>query len=383
DELEAALIDRHSHILVTGPLTENGQRWGRTLSDWIGKISVDAVLVEADGAKCLPFKAPAAHEPVIPAATTLLVPVVGLDAVGGRVRDMCHRPNQVCAITGLDMGDQITPSAIAAVLAHPDGGLKGRPSPARVRILINKADNDEKIQIAREIVSLLPVNNTSKRQNRIHAVVIGAIAARYPVVEVHRPVAAIVLAAGRSLRMKGDVPKQLLPWRGKTVIRQVVDTLSALPLDSVLVVVGHRAEKVTTAVEGTRAQTVLNPDYETGEMLSSAKAGIRALDERIGGCLVVLGDQPWLEPAVVQELLNVYARNPCGLVAPVFQGQRGNPVLIDRRYWPELLALADGLAPRRLLEAHADDVCLVPVETGSIHKDLDTWDDYQTSLQNE
>jgi molybdenum cofactor cytidylyltransferase len=129
--------------------------------------------------------------------------------------------------------------------------------------------------------------------------------------------------------------------------------------------------------------TVINPEYKTGEMLSSAKAGVRAMNERVGGCLIVLGDQPWLDPTVIEQLLDAFAQHPCGLVAPVFQGQRGNPVLIGRQYWPELLALEGRKAPRHVLKAHADDIFLVPVETDTIHKDMDTWEDYCAALQNQ
>lgn len=380
-------FSRNNLILVSGPLTENGQRWGsipaelwdRVLQEWIGKQTADVVLVEADGAKCLPFKAPAPHEPVVPQATTLLVPVVGLDAVGARVRDTAFRPERVCSLTGLGMEDHLTPDAIAAVMAHPDGGLKGCPPAARVCVLANKADTEQRVQAARQIARrlLYSVNGAGK----ISRVITGTITGPNPVVVVHRPVAAVVLAAGQSLRMKSEVPKQLLPWKGKTVVRQVVETLSGLDLDPIVVVVGHRSEQVAAEFKATRARMVLNPDYKTHEMLSSAKTGIRNLDERTGACLIVLGDQPWIEPAVIEKLLSAYAAAPCGLVAPTFQGRRGNPVLIDRQYWPDLLALADDRAPRHLLEQYAGDLLLVPVETDSVLMDIDTWEDYKRAVE--
>ena len=104
------------------------------------------------------------------------------------------------------------------------------------------------------------------------------------------------------------------------------------------------------------------------------------LGEEVSGCLVVLADQPWLEASVLEALLDAYTAGTAGIVAPVFQGKRGHPVLIDRRHWPELMALERGLAPRDLLQRHPADTCLVPVETRSGLDDMDTLDDYEQAL---
>lgn len=376
----ASALNSCSHVLVTGPLVEDGTRWGGVSPEWVEQVTVlpqvDAVLVEADGARCLPFKAPAEHEPVVPDSTTLLVPMVGVEAIGRVVRVAAHRPERVCALTGLSPEDAVTPQAVAAVLAHPAGGLKGRPAGARARALINQVETPEQLAAAREIsASLL---ETPGRP--FEAVVIGAVGTSSPVLEVRRPVAAVVLAAGRSLRMPGETSKLLFPWEDTTVIRRVVETLSGCPVRPLLVVTGYEADRVSQELAGAPAQMVHNPDYAAGEMLSSLQAGIRALTPEVSGCLVVLGDQPWLEPAVVEAVLEGYAAGPAGIVAPAFGGRRGHPVLIDRRHWPELLALEPGQAPRELLQRHPADVRLVDVESDSVLRDMDTWEEYQEAV---
>jgi len=101
----------------------------------------DYVLVEADGARGKSFKAPDAHEPVIPQATTLVVVVMGADAFGEKVGEAAHRPERVEALTGFDRSSRITPALAAAVVGHPDGGLRNVPTHARVVVAATKVND--------------------------------------------------------------------------------------------------------------------------------------------------------------------------------------------------------------------------------------------------
>ncbi|MBT8217166.1 MAG: putative selenium-dependent hydroxylase accessory protein YqeC [Acidimicrobiia bacterium] len=100
--------------------------------------SATHVLVEADGARSRPLKAPAAHEPVIPGAATLVVVVMGIDALGRTLFEAAHRPPEAAALTGLTEWARITPAVAAQVLTHPDGGLKGVPAASRVVVALTK-----------------------------------------------------------------------------------------------------------------------------------------------------------------------------------------------------------------------------------------------------
>ena len=104
----------------------------------------------------LPFKAPAAHEPVIPAETTLALVVVGADVLGRPLdADHVHRPGRVSALSGARMGAPVTPEVVARVLAHPEGGRKGVPGTARLVVLINKVDALADPVLARETAERL------------------------------------------------------------------------------------------------------------------------------------------------------------------------------------------------------------------------------------
>lgn len=115
----------------------------------------DLVLVEADGSAGKPLTAPKAHEPVIPASTTTVLAVAGLDALGQPVHAM-HRPEVIANLTGVSLDAPVNAEVMAAVLSHPLGNTKGRPARARVIYLLNKADDDERLQHGKAVAELLP-----------------------------------------------------------------------------------------------------------------------------------------------------------------------------------------------------------------------------------
>jgi molybdenum cofactor cytidylyltransferase len=211
--------------------------------------------------------------------------------------------------------------------------------------------------------------------SRMTQVIIGAVQSGQPIREVHKRVTAVVLAAGQAKRMGRT--KQLLPWGKTTVLGQVLRNLRETAVHYTLVVTGHEAEEVAKIAAEEEAETVFNPDYEAGEMLSSLQTAVRHLSNHIQAVLVVLADQPQVEPAVINQILAAYWQQKSDLIAPSFAGQRGNPVLIGRAYFEELLSLPADAAPRHLLQKHGDALHLVPVASDAILRDLDLIDDYE------
>ena len=204
--------------------------------------------------------------------------------------------------------------------------------------------------------------------------------------EVWRRVTAVVLAAGESRRMGRN--KLLLPWGETTVLGQTLDNVRASAVHNVMVVTGHEREQVEAVVRrqspvfGASSDLAVpslpainNADYAKG-MLASVQTAIDALPPAIDAILVVLGDQPMVGPETINRLLVAYAATPAGLVAPFSGGRRGNPVLIDRRYFAELLALPADAAPRALLARYPDDVLAVPVADDAVLHDLDLPEQY-------
>jgi molybdenum cofactor cytidylyltransferase len=192
-------------------------------------------------------------------------------------------------------------------------------------------------------------------------------------------ISAIVVAGGLSTRM--GAPKQLLPYGKHTVVEQIVSVLLKCSLDEIVVVTGHKRHAVETRLAAWSVRPVFNSNYQAGEMLSSVKCGLAALDSEVNAALLVLGDQPQLETAAVQQLIATYQTEPAGLVIPSFQMRRGHPILIDRDYWPEILTLDSNRTLRDVIVTHDDEICYVAVETDSVLRDIDTPEDYQQELQ--
>lgn len=115
----------------------------------------DVVLIEADGAKLRPLKAPADHEPVIPPQTHAVIGAAGLDCVGKPIGKICHRPERVAALLGTGQDHILTPADVAVVLASPQGGRKGVSPAMAYRCLLNKADDDARRAMGQEIQALL------------------------------------------------------------------------------------------------------------------------------------------------------------------------------------------------------------------------------------
>jgi molybdenum cofactor cytidylyltransferase len=177
-----AELGAHGHVLVIGatdPVSGKAEGVSLELFRCLRAWCPDAcILNEADGSRMLPFKAPAAHEPVIPTETTLVVIVVGADVFGKPLdADHVHRPELVGALSGAPQGVAITPEIVARVLAHPDGGRKGVPPGARVVALINKVERLTDRTAARETAERL------LREPAIQSVLLTALRAEEPVLE--------------------------------------------------------------------------------------------------------------------------------------------------------------------------------------------------------
>jgi molybdenum cofactor cytidylyltransferase len=185
------------------------------------------------------------------------------------------------------------------------------------------------------------------------------------------PVAAIVLAAGRSTRM-GGANKLLCEVAGAPMLRHVAGSALGSRARPVLVVTGHQQDAVRAALAGLPVRFVANPDYASG-LMSSLKAGIAALPGGIAGALVALGDMPMLRPADFDRLIAAFLAAAAGaIIVPVHRGRRGNPVLWPAAYFLEILALEGDTGARQLFARHAAAIREVPVEAAAVLEDIDT-----------
>ena len=192
-----------------------------------------------------------------------------------------------------------------------------------------------------------------------------AMASRAPAV------AAIVLAAGLSSRM-APRHKLLVPdAAGVPMVARVVDAVLASRARPVLVVTGHRAAEVQAALAGRPVQFVTAADHADG-LSASLRAGLASAPAASTAALVVLGDMPLVTPAAIDRLIETYdPEEGRTIVVPTHDGELGNPVLWDRRFFADIMALTGDAGARRLLRQHADSVTEVELDDGVL-RDFDT-----------
>ncbi|GAB0113145.1 nucleotidyltransferase family protein [Acidisoma sp. C75] len=187
---------------------------------------------------------------------------------------------------------------------------------------------------------------------------------------------AVVLAAGLSTRMGGP-HKLLLDFGGEPVLRRVVSALLALGPAEVVVVTGHRAAEIGAALGGLPLRLVHNPDYAAGQA-GSVATGMRALAAPCAAVMIMLGDQPLLTPAALARLLAAYGAMPAdrSMLVPLYQGTRGNPVMVAARHIPAIATGALRLGCRKLIEMYPEEVALVEMADPAFIRDCDTPEDY-------
>ena len=193
-------------------------------------------------------------------------------------------------------------------------------------------------------------------------------------------VAGIILAAGEGSRM--GTTKQLLPFRGKSVLECVIDSALASDLHRVVVVLGHQADRLIPMMKGKEVEVVVNPRYREGQS-TSLKAGLEALSVETDAALFLLADQPLITPVLIGGILNAYRTSGNPIVLPEFEGRRGNPVLFSRETFPRIEALAEDCGARPLFQEYAGRLLTVPVYGPAIHFDIDTMEDYRRLLEQE
>ncbi len=337
-------------------------------------LEADAVIYEADGARQLPFKAPAAHEPVIANATRLVVSVIGASVFGTPLDDAhVHRAALVAQIAGARIGDPVTPLLAARVLAHSSGGLKNKPAAARAIVLINQVDDAVQLTAARALAHLL------LGYDGVSAVAIGALRdPSQPIRETHRRVAAIILAAGAGTRMGGRI-KQLLPWRGTTLIEHALDLALRSDATETIAVLGAHAETIRPLIEHRGARIAFNRQW-SGGLSTSIRAGLGALAPEIDAAIFINADQPALTSDIINALIQRYRETTAPIIAPTYAGKRGSPVLFDRAHFNALTQLTGEQGGREILAQQA--VELVAFDDARWGMDVDTLSEYARALEN-
>ena len=399
--LETGLI---GIVLITGEL--KGDRTEPVNDEVLGLIHKFCskhsipLLIEADGSRQKALKGWAGHEPPIPDFVDHVVTVAGLSGLGKPLNEeFVHRPVLFSELSGTREGDTIDSNSLTHTLLHDQSSLKNAPSRARRTALLNQADNPE-LQASARAMSLALLS-------KYQSVVISSLE-RGRVFAAHEPVAGIILAAGESSRY--GKAKQLLEWKGEPFVRVTAKRALEAGLEPVLVITGANAEPVESAVKDLNVLVVRNPNWKSGQA-SSIRAGIQTLRpppslpqirqsidfdpnnmlvgfgggarraEEVGSCIFLLVDQPQITASILQALIEKHAEELASIVAPMVLDRRANPVLFDRKTFPDLLTLEGDVGGRAIF--HKYQVEYLPWHDDRLLLDVDTPEHYQRLLADE
>src|SRR5260370_32165120 len=191
-------------------------------------------------------------------------------------------------------------------------------------------------------------------------------------------VAAVVLAAGMSRRMKspGVEPKQVLRLSGKPLVQHALDNIQRSHVDEIVLVLGFAADAVRKQIATDGVRVVVNSDYAQG-MGTSLRTGLSALSASVKAAFVVLADQPFVRPETLDRMIACHREPAAEITIPLYKGFRGNPVLLDRTVFPELMGLSCDVGCRAIFGSHTQGIRKVEADDPGVLLDIDSLEDFE------
>lgn len=186
-------------------------------------------------------------------------------------------------------------------------------------------------------------------------------------------ISAIVLAAGQATRF-GQC-KQLMRLGDKTLLEHVLDNVNRSKVDDVVVVLGAHADEIQRQLHFDKERIVINPDFALG-MSTSIQSGLRALPAAADAAMIVLGDQPFVTSRTLDLLISEYQQKRPSVVVPTYNGFRGNPVLVDKSLFPEMMEIRGDIGCRAIFGDHPETISKVPVDDLGVVIDIDTMEEF-------
>jgi molybdenum cofactor cytidylyltransferase len=205
-----------------------------------------------------------------------------------------------------------------------------------------------------------------------------------------RNVAAVILAAGGSSRL--GRPKQLLTFRGETLVRRAVRAGAEAGCDPVIVVVGAMSSTIRSEVDAiresriasspapgddARATVVENAEWQNG-VGTSIRRGLEQLDGSVQAVVLIACDQPFVDASVIAELIAAHEKTGKPMIASRYAKTLGVPALFDRSCFADLRGLPADSGAKSLMTTRPNEVAAIAFEKGAI--DIDTPEDFERLL---
>jgi len=190
----------------------------------------------------------------------------------------------------------------------------------------------------------------------------------------------IILAAGQSKRMR-EMNKLLIKIDNQTMIEKIVDISLKSSANNTIVVLGYENDILQRILDNKKITTIVNKEYLKGQS-SSLQLGISALPEDCDAALIMLGDMPNINSRLINQLIENYNPNDNkSIIIPTYKNKKGNPVLIDREFFPDILSIKGDKGAKDIIKVNKNYIKELPQKNSTIVEDIDTKDDLANYLK--
>lgn len=190
-------------------------------------------------------------------------------------------------------------------------------------------------------------------------------------------ISGIILAAGKAKRMGKQ--KLLLPFRGSTILENVIETVtSCKSIEEVIVIYG--AAEIIDKVGKYNIKTVYNPIAEEGQS-TSVIAGVKNSNPRTMAYMFIMGDQPFISPYMLEKLIDIWKQNVLSIIVPRYNGKNGMPTIFSADFRKDLMNITGDKGGRDVIKANPDKVKYVDMDDAMAGFDVDTPEDYEKLLK--
>ena len=190
---------------------------------------------------------------------------------------------------------------------------------------------------------------------------------------IEKKIGIIILAGGESRKL--GTPKQLVEFKGKSLLRNAAEVALKCVCNTVIVVLGSRAEEIYEDIRELSVETVTNYAWKDG-ISTSLKKGLTKLDPQTSAAVIMLSDQPFVTENTIRSLIETYVLSGKPIVASRYDGVLGVPALFDREIFDELLAL-EGDAGARVVIRRSGPSRIATIEAPEAAFDVDTPADHE------
>ncbi|MEG0371291.1 MAG: selenium cofactor biosynthesis protein YqeC [Clostridium sp.] len=326
-----------------------------------GKGVFDFILVEADGAKGKPIKAPNVTEPIIPDKTNINIGVMGVDALDEDISSICFRYEIFSSIT--QNTTKVDDESVISLINHPLGLFKGTPETCKRYLVINKCDNNQKIKRGRDLLKKV-ICKTQVDKVFVSSIHKGNFQSE------SLNVCGIVMASGMSKRMGQN--KLIMKIENKSMIKRVTSQCVNSHLRDVIVV--YNEDIVLRQVCSLPIKTAHNLSPEMGQSMS-IKVGLKSISDDYDGYMFLVGDQPFIDSKLINKLLNRFEMDKKSIVIPCYRDDKGTPVIFPSLYKKDLICIQGDSGGREIIK-HCENISKVLIEDKNKGMDIDTIEEY-------